>query len=94
MTYTLRPDLEVAAVRVTLGVTTAEDILGVCPDANIGQVVGGPLTDLRWIVLPDGTEVRDGEWIVRFSPVPMPVHMALWVVLDDHEFRALIEEKP
>lgn len=73
--------VEVDALRVALGTTTKADILMLCPSANVG-VPGNDTQgiDLRWVVLPDGDEVGDGDWVVS-TPTGFEV-------LGDEQFRA------
>ena len=66
--------IEVDAVQILLGRTTKNDILAVCPHANVGvpALPGGAndpsSTDLRWVVIPTASgpaEAGHGDWIVR-----------------------------
>ena len=78
--------VEVDALRVVLGVTSKDDILALCPSANVGVPVvghGEDKRDLRWIFIDTGAgpvPAGHGDWIVS-TP-------AGFEVLTDDRFRS------
>lgn len=60
------------AMRVMLGTTTKDDILGFCPRANVGHA-GDDRKDIRWVAVPHNGDLWDrmgcdGDWIVEKAP--------------------------